>query len=201
FRPEGQCPVPQAASSGSMIDRANRLSLMIFGLVVAVAGAAGLAARAGSLDEPGASYVRVRDGVADRPVLLLAILVIALLIARLGGRVVLAELGMRQASSPDPYVITGPRGATRIAPRAIEHALEAELRRHPSIRGTRARVISVGQDTAVALSLTVARGVDLEQASSETRAACDRLCDALGARSVAGELEVDLVSPAQARGW
>lgn len=177
-----------------MIDRANRVGLFAFGLFLAALGVGALVTRAG-YDEPGAVYFRVRSAVADRSFLWFAVLFVGSLLAIfVGSRLVVAQLGLRKPPPPSPYLVTGTRGRTRVEPRVVEHALEAHMRGRSGIQESRARVITLGRETSVALSLKVEEGIDLDQVRSEAQAACQHLCHALGARSVGADLEIDLDS-------
>lgn len=181
-----------------MSDRANRLFLFLVGVVLAGAGAAGLAAGRGDLDldQPGQIYSRAREAVADTPQVWVPTLVVVSLVLVVAGLWLVRRELIVRASAPLPTIVLArePLGRTELKPSAVEGALEEDLGSIGGVTRSRVRLVSFSGAPTVAVRLTLADSADLAGIRAEADAACDRLRHALGADEIRADVRLRLTS-------
>jgi hypothetical protein len=149
-------------------DRTNRLSLTIFGVLVLVAGAAGMAASAGVFG-PGFSR---RTLFANRVSLYVghhggwlwpAAAGICLLIALVVLRWVAALLISTDRVGDIAVPGGGDQGTTILRPAALISALAREISSYHGVESAKGRVVGDGHDPEIVITVTPAKSADLHE--------------------------------------
>lgn len=183
--------------TGRHIDRSNRFSLFLLGLVLLALGIAGLLIQADVLtryldvESPGAYYRQVRDLAADYPGWTVAALIVAGLLLLLIG------LGWirRQVSTPTTRVreLTlqdESEGKTVVDADVVSGALARDLERMPDVHDASARLLTAGARPKIAVRATVDGAANLAQLRSDMEQVYGRLGQVLGSEGVETDLHV-----------
>ena len=147
-------------------DRTNRTALTLFGLLILVAGAAGMAASTGVFgtafshrtlfDNRAGTYIGHHGGW-----LWPAIAVACLLLALAALRWILALLVSTDRVDDITIPIGAPEGTTVLHPAALTGALTREISGYHGVEAARGRVIGDGRDPGIVLTVTPAPSADL----------------------------------------
>ena len=188
-----------------MIDGLNRFLLLVLGLVLAGAGAFGLAAGEGvfdDLDSPATVYGDVRDEAVADPDLWYAVV-----LGVSGIVLVLALLWLfRQfASRPGgPHLSTvvvsaGRRGRTTLEPVAVAKAMAHDLETVDGVRTASVRIRSMGQEPAMRMRLTVDRAADPDRVLEDVEPVLQRGAQSLGTSDVDARIRIDFAGRDESR--
>jgi hypothetical protein len=147
-------------------DRTNRTALTLFGLLVLIAGAAGMAASTGVFgtafshrtlfDNRAGTYIGHHGGW-----LWPAVAAACLLLALAALRWILALLVSTDRTGDITIPIGTDQGTTILHPAALTDALTREISGYHGIEAARGRVIGDGRDPEIVLTVTPAPSADL----------------------------------------
>ncbi|MCO8128344.1 alkaline shock response membrane anchor protein AmaP [Acidimicrobiia bacterium EGI L10123] len=188
-----------------MIDGFNRFLLLLLGLVLAGAGALGLAAGEGAfddLDSPATLYDDARAEVVADPDLWYAVV---LGVSGLVLAFALLWLFKQFASRPGgPHLSTvtvaaDRRGRTTLEPVAVAQAMENDLETVDGVRSARVRIRSMGQEPAMRVRLTVDRAADPDRVLGDAEHALQRGAQSLSASDVAARIRIDFAGRDESR--
>lgn len=150
--------------SGSGIDRINRLSLVVIGLVLVAAGAAGMALGTGLMgsDLAGDSISDTLGQVPTEAELWVGLGAVAagLLLAYISLRWLLAQFRIPK-SAHSLKVETGGRGRTEVKGSAVEHAVSQNLARLPGAKKVRVHLRDNGVEPHLDIRFEVADDADV----------------------------------------
>jgi len=147
-------------------DRTNRVALILFGVLVLVAGAAGMAASTGVFG-PAFSRRTLFDNRAGTYIghhggwLWPAVAGACLLLALAALRWILALLVSTDRAGDIVIPIGTGQGTTVLQPAALTGALTAEVSSYHGVETARGRVIGDGHDPGIVLTVTPAPAADL----------------------------------------
>jgi hypothetical protein len=147
-------------------DRTNRVVLTLFGLLVLIAGAAGMAASTGVFGS-GLSRRSLFDNRAGTYIghhggwLWPAVAGACLLLALAALRWILALLVSTDRAGNIPIPIGTGQGTTILYPAALTDALTSEISGYHGVETARGRVIGDGSDPGIVLTVTPAPSADL----------------------------------------
>lgn len=188
-----------------MIDGFNRFLLLVLGLVIAGAGALGLAAGEGTfddLDSPATVYDDVRDEVVADPDLWYAIV---LGVSGLVLVLALVWLFRQFASRPGgPHLSTvvldaDRKGRTTLEPVAVAKAMAHDLETVDDVRKATVRIRSLGQQPAMRIRLTVDRDADPDQVLEHIEPVLQRGAQSLEASDVDARIRIDFAGRDESR--
>lgn len=188
-----------------MIDGLNRFLLLVLGLVLAGAGALGLAAGEGAfddLDSPATVYDDVRDEVvADADLWYAVVLGVSGLVLVL----MLVWLFRQFASRPGgPHLSTvvvaaGRQGRTTLEPVSVAKAMAHDLETVDGVRKAAVRIRSMGQEPAMRVRLTVDRAVDPDRVLDQVEPVLQRGAQTLEAIDVDARIRIDFAGRDESR--
>ncbi|QXJ21691.1 alkaline shock response membrane anchor protein AmaP [Actinomadura graeca] len=176
----------------------NRTGLILFGLLLALPGAAALARGLGAFGDRRASSAvlsdRVRDYAGDHSWFWPAVTAAAVVLALLGLAWLLAQARSSRLHAlrlePEPR-----EGGTRLPAKAVTDALEAEIGDYPGVRNVRARLLGTSGRPRLRLNVAYGRHADLSDLRHRiTDEALRRLCTALEREEVPAVVRLRLVS-------
>ncbi|HSP02656.1 MAG TPA: hypothetical protein VLR27_04100 [Acidimicrobiales bacterium] len=188
-----------------MIDGLNRFLLLVLGLLLAAAGALGLAAGEGTfddLDSPATVYGDVRAEVVADPDLWYAV---ALGVSGLVLVLALVWLFRQLASRPSgPHLSTtvvaaGRRGRTTLEPVAVAKAMAHDLETVDGVRSAAVRIRSLGQEPTMRVRLTVDRDADPDRLLEDVEPALQRGAQSLDAQDVEARIRLDFAGRDESR--
>ena len=188
-----------------MIDGLNRFLLLVLGLVLAGAGALGLAASEGSfddLDSPATVYGDVRNEVVADPDLWYAV---ALGVSGLVLVLALVWLFKQFASRPGgPHLSTvtvaaDRRGRTTLEPVAVAKAMARDLESVDGVRSATVRIRSMGREPAMRVRLSVDRAADPDRVLAHIEPALQRGAQSLGVADVDARIRIDFAGRDESR--
>lgn len=186
-----------------MIDGINRTVLLLLGLVLIAAGAAGIAIDQGVLPvpDPSAFYRAVAASVAASPVLWWTLIIVAAVLVTILGLVyALRQLVVQTGPRLGTILLNRhPRGVTRLAPSAVSAAVARDLGRLEGVQGSRVQLTSFRPQPHLRVRLDVDDRADLERVHARADEAFRRLCRTLGVDGVDVDLYVRLRPTESAR--
>ncbi len=178
-----------------MIDRVNRVILLLLGLVLCAAGGVAIAARQRALRlmQPSAIYQNLQASVASRPPLWWAVIIaVAALVAILGLVYAFRQLPVAGSRLGTILLKRQDRGATRLEPSAVTKAVAADFNRIEDVTGSRVRMRSFRPQPSFAVRLDVDQGADVDKVRSSADQAFQRLSHTLGVDGVDVDLRLRL---------
>lgn len=188
-----------------MIDGLNRFVLLLLGLLLAAAGALGLAARAGTFDDadsPATIYGDVHDEVvADPGLWFIVVLGVSGLVLVLA----LVWLSRQFTSRPGgPHLSTvvleaGRRGRTTLEPVGLARAIAQDLETADGVRKAKVRIRSTGQEPAMWVRLTVDRTADPDELLERAEPAMQRAARSLEVPGVDARIRIDFAGRNESR--
>lgn len=192
--------------TGRHIDRSNRFSLSLLGLVLLALGIAGLLIQAEILtryvdiDTPGSYYQQLRDLAGDYPGWAIAALIV------LGLLLFFVGLGWirRQVATPTTrlHEVTlqdDAHGATVVDADVVSQALARDLERMPDVHDASARLLTAGVRPKVAVRATVDGGANLTQLRNDMEQVYGRVRQVLGSEGVEANLHLKPVPSRRTR--
>jgi hypothetical protein len=146
-------------------DRTNRFVLTLFGLIVLVIGAAGMAASVGAFGHSFSRHTlfanRVSTYIGDHSWVWYAAAGVSLVIALLALRWILALLISTDRAGDIPIPVAMSDGTTVLQPAAIIGALTREVSTYHGVDNTHGRIIGHGAAPELVLEVTARQGADL----------------------------------------
>jgi hypothetical protein len=146
-------------------DRFNRVALTVFGLLVLLAGAAGITASAGVF---GTSFSRrtlfanrVSDWIGQHGWVWFAAAGLCLLITLTALRWILALLISTDRAGDIPIPIATAEGTTILQPAALTGALTREISTYHGVEGARSRIIGDASTPRIVIAVTASQATDL----------------------------------------
>lgn len=180
-----------------MVDRVNRIVLLLIGGIVAGLGGAVLATRAGwlDLDEPSTIYRDLEREILSAERVALVITLVACSVVA----VIAAVWLWRQfASRPGgPHLSTmvmanDRRGATTIEPVELARAIANDLETVSGVHKATVRMLELGSTPSMAVRLGLDRSVDPDQVLADIEPAVDRGRAVLDADRMTTRIRLDL---------
>jgi hypothetical protein len=188
-----------------VIDGLNRVLLLLVGLALTAAGAFGLAANQGAIDDldsPAALYGDARDEVVGDPDLWYAVV---LGVSGLVLVLALVWLFRQFASRPGgPHLSTvvvaaDRRGRTTLEPVSLAQAMAHDLETVDGVRKAAVRIRSMGQEPAMRVRLTVDRAVDPDRVLADVEPVLHRGAQCLEASDVDARIRIDFAGRDESR--
>jgi hypothetical protein len=180
-------------------DRANRIVLTVFGLLLVLAGAAALTASLGGFGAGSAHRALFANSVSTYfgqhgswlwPVIAVACLLIAL--AALFWIAILLGSTDRAGSLPVP--VAGAHGTTTLQPAALTDALTEEIETYHGVQTAKGRIIGNPDHPRVVVTVTAKPTADLAELQHRIEAqALAHARQALGRTDLPIQLDLDLV--------
>jgi len=174
-----------------MIDRVNRVVLLLLGLALCAAGAVAITGRqrALRLSQPAAVYHNLESSVAARPSLWLAVvIVVAALLGLLGLVYALRQIPTGRTHVGTILLRRHDRGTTRLESSAVSKVAAADFGRIEDVTTSRVQMRSFRPQPSFAVRLDVGQRVDVDHVRSRADEALRRLRHTLGVEG----LDVDL---------
>jgi hypothetical protein len=146
-------------------DRANRVILILFGLLVLVIGAAGITASVGVYGEGFAHRFlldnRVSAYIGHHGWVWYIAAGVCLLILLAALRWIVALLISTDRAGDIPIPVASRKGTTILRPTAVTGALTREIGAYHGVEAVRGRIIGDGSDPAIVLAVTASQGADV----------------------------------------
>ncbi|MGH8931780.1 MAG: hypothetical protein ACRDZO_14435 [Egibacteraceae bacterium] len=180
-----------------MIDRVNRVMLLLFGLALCAAGVVAIAARQRALRlmQPSAIYRNMQVSVASRPALWWTVVIaVAVLLALLGLVYALRQLPVAGTRLGTILLRRHDLGATRLEPSAVSKVVAADFSRMDDVTGSRVRMRGFQPQPSFAVRLDVDQHADMDQVRAHADEALQRVSHTLGVDGVDADLRLRLRS-------
>lgn len=177
------------------MDVVNRIGLVLVGLVLVVAGGAGLAASVGALvvPEPGELVTPAVQAVDEASETAVSLAVgVGMLVALLGVLIVVGELRPTKDRSEGQVALPAQRGTTSLSTSALEGALADDAERQHGVLGARARLRRAPPDAQLQLRLDVAADADLAAVRRQVDDVVGRACRTLAIDGIDTEVRLRL---------
>ena len=146
-------------------DRTNRVALIVFGLLVLIAGAAGLTASLGVFGKKFSHRTlfdnRVSTYIGHHSWLWYAVAAVCLLIAILALRWIVALLVSTDRAGDIPVPVTSREGTTILQPAALTGAVTREISTYRGVDAARGRIIGDPKAPEIVVAVTASPTADL----------------------------------------
>lgn len=181
-----------------MIDRTNRVVLLLLGVLLVAAGAVALAASqdAVALDQPASVFDRVSMAVQQRPALWWSVILAATgLIMALALLWAVRQVVVRRPGDPLSTITLedGDRGRTTVDAASIARIAAADLARLPQVTASDARLVGDGAGRQLRTRVDVLTGADVRALQSGAARVYARVADAMGADSLSTHTRISPV--------
>lgn len=148
-------------------DRTNRAALTVFGVLVLLAGAAGMACSVGIFGTTfshGTLFAnRVSSYIGQHAWVWYAAAAVGLLIALLALRWITALLLSTDRAGDIPIPVATREGTTILQPAALTGALTGEITTYHGVDAARSRIIGDPKDPEIVIVVTTSPGADLHE--------------------------------------
>ena len=182
-----------------MIDQANRIVLLLLGLVLCVVGVLGILLSQGALPvlEPSAIYESLKRTIAVQPAVWWVVIVLAgLLIAILGLYYAVRQVAVRPGHRLDRILLRRhDLGTTRLEPAAVNKAVTRDLDRMDDVSGSRVRLRSYLPQPSLGVRLDVDERANVTEVRARADEAFERVRRTLGTDDVDVDLQLRLRPP------
>ncbi|CAN5333078.1 hypothetical protein BH20ACT8_BH20ACT8_16990 [soil metagenome] len=176
------------------MDTANRVLLLVLGLLLVAAAVLGLLVAAGVLAvaEPGELAAAVAESVVADPWVFWPVVIGAgLLLLALGLWLLMGELAPpRQRAARHLTLDRGAHGTTTVGVPGLERAVDADLSRVAGVAGSRTRLTAEGPVPALRIRLDVDPDADLHAVRQAIAPVHARVCRTLGAQQVRTDIRL-----------
>lgn len=169
---------------GSKADRNNRVVLVLIGLALFAAGAAGLALGTGLLGR-GWAEASVAGTLIGNPLganafaVVAVVVTVGLALMYLGLLWLIAQLRIPSPANP-VRVQSGQLGRTEVSHNAVEHAVSAKLERLPGTGNVRARLLEHGRQPRMLIRLEVIEDADPSRVLESAQTILPQTADLIG---------------------